>query len=50
MSTLFNQFLNHGHMVEIRTTQTAIEDSPPVEKIIKKIDFKEIGTADGVEN
>ena len=50
MSTLFNQFLNHGHMVEIRMTQPAIEDSPPVEKIIKKIDFKELGTAEGVHS
>ena len=50
-STLFNQFLNHGQMVEMQnnrnSTYPAIEDSPPVEKIVKKIDFKDLGTAEG---
>lgn len=31
-------------------TQPAIEDSPPVEKIIKKIDFKDLGTAEGLHS
>lgn len=41
-STMFSQFLNQNQVFEINREQNLpVEDSPPVDKIVKKIDFKD---------